>query len=134
MKYIDANIIVHNLIGDKRLGGAAKEYLKGISRGEVDACASVHVVTEVYAFLKGAGKSEREIGRILSDVLSYGINMLPLKPSVIVKVPECLVKGWKYGDTIHYLTMKDEGIEEIVSDDRFFDKLAGIKRIDLSVR
>ncbi len=112
------------------MGGAAKEYLKSISRGEADACASVHVATEVYAFLKGTGKGEREIGAILSSVLSYGIAWLPMKPSILAKIPERMVEGWKYGDAIHYLTMKEENIDEIVSDDKFFDKV-DVKRIDL---
>ncbi|MFQ6137010.1 MAG: type II toxin-antitoxin system VapC family toxin [Candidatus Hydrothermarchaeales archaeon] len=131
MNYVDANIIIHNLIGDRRVGKAAKEYLKSITRGEIDACTSVHTIAEVYAFLKGTGKSEREIGKILSKVLSYGIRLLPLKPSIVVSIPEGMEKGWKYGDTIHYLTMKEEGISKIVSDDKFFDKL-DVLRIDVT--
>lgn len=131
MKYVDANIVIHNLLGDERMGRACEEYLKRISRGEVEACTSVHTITEVYAFLKAALRSEQKIGSVLRDVFSYGIKLLPLKPEIIIMIPVYMGKGWKYGDAIHYLTMKEERIEEIVSDDRFFDGL-DVKRIDLT--
>jgi predicted nucleic acid-binding protein len=39
--------------------------------------------------------------------------------------------GWKIGDAIHLNTMKKNKIIEIVTDDRHFENVAGITRIDL---
>ncbi|MDP2845759.1 MAG: hypothetical protein Q8N79_06775 [Candidatus Methanoperedens sp.] len=34
MKYVDANIFIANLIGDSRLGEAAKKYLESVAEGK----------------------------------------------------------------------------------------------------
>ena len=40
-------------------------------------------------------------------------------------------KGWKMGDAIHLNTMLKNKISSIVTDDRHFDGVDGITRIDL---
>lgn len=130
--YVDTNIVIHNLIADARLGERAKQYLIKTSKGEQKAYSSVHLLTEVYAFLKGIDVTEQVIAKRLIQVLAYGIKLLPLTAEIIMDVPEYMEKGWKYGDTIHYLTMKQNEITKIVTDDRFYDRQKDIARIDLT--
>ena len=40
-------------------------------------------------------------------------------------------KGWKIGDAVHLNTMRKNKIDEIVTDDRHFDNVEGITRVDL---
>jgi len=130
--YADTNIVIHNLIADARLGERAKQYLIKTSKGEQRAYSSVHLLTEVYAFLKGVDLPEQVIADRLTQVLAYGIKLLPLTAEITIDVPEYMGKGWKYGDAIHYLTMKRNEITKIVTDDKFYDRQKDITRIDLT--
>ena len=132
INYVDTNIVIHNLIADPRLGERAKQHLIKTSKGEQRAYSSVHLLTEVYAFLKGVDLPEQVIAKRLTQVLAYGIKLLPLTAEIVIDVPEYMEKGWKYGDTIHYLTMKQNKITKIVTDDKFYDRQKDITRIDLT--
>ncbi len=131
MKYIDSNIFINNLIGDVRLGAAAQKYLESVANGREIASTSVHTMVEIYAFLKGKRLPEQEIANILSEIDQHGVILLPFEPNFLVDALPMVKNGWKIGDAIHLTTMKKNKIIEIVTDDRHFENVAGITRIDL---
>lgn len=131
MKYIDSNIFINNLIGDARLGDAAEKYLESVANGREIASTSVHTMVEIYAFLKSKRLSEQEIANILSEIDQHGVILLPFEPDFLVDALPMVKNGWKIGDAIHLNTMKKNKIIEIVTDDRHFENVAGITRIDL---
>lgn len=131
MKYIDSNIFINNLIGDARLGDAAEKYLESVANGREIASTSVHTMVEIYAFLKSKRLSEQKIADILSEVEQHGVILLPFEPDFLVDALPMVKNGWKIGDAIHLNTMKKNKIIEIVTDDRHFENVAGITRIDL---
>ncbi|MCL7410448.1 MAG: type II toxin-antitoxin system VapC family toxin [Methanosarcinaceae archaeon] len=131
MKYIDTNIFINNLIGDARLGDAAEKYLESVANGREIASTSVHTMVEIYAFLKSKRLSEQKIADILSEVEQHGVILLPFEPDFLVDALPMVENGWKIGDAIHLNTMKKNKIIEIVTDDRHFENVAGITRIDL---
>jgi len=131
MKYIDSNIFINNLIGDIRLGDAAQKYLESVANGREIASTSVHTMVEIYAFLKSKRLSEQKIADILSEIDQHGVILLPFKPDFLVDALPMVKNGWKIGDAIHLNTMRKNKIIEIVTDDRHFENVAGITRIDL---
>ena len=131
MRYVDTNIFISNIIGDNRLGKAAQKYLEDAASGKETTATSVHTMIEIYAFLKGKKLSEQKISEILIAVGQHGVTLLPFEPEFLKEALSMVKKNWKLGDAIHYVTMKKNGIEEIVSDDRHFDNVEGIKRIDI---
>ncbi len=131
MKYVDANIFIANLIGDSRLGEAAKKYLESVAEGKEAAATSVHTMIEIYAFLKGKKLSEQKIAGILKDINQHGVALLQFEPDIFLEALPIVNKGWKLGDALHYLTMVKHNIGEIVTDDGHFDNVEGITRIDL---
>src|SRR3989304_2969704 len=131
MRYVDANIFIANLIGDNRLGEAAKKYLESVAAGKEAASTSVHTMIEIYAFLKGKKLSEQKIAGILKDINQHGVALLPFEPEIFLEALPMVNRGWKLGDSIHYVTMWKNDIREIVTDDGHFDNLKGIERIDL---
>lgn len=131
MKYIDSNIFINNLIGDARLGDAAEKYLESIANGREIASTSVHTMVEIYAFLKSKRLPEQKIADILSEIDQHGVILLPFEPDFLVDALPMVKNGWKIGDAIHLNTMKKNKIIEIVTDDRHFENVAGITRIDL---
>jgi len=131
MRYVDANIFIANLIEDNRLGEAAKKYLEAVASGEEAAATSVHTMIEIYAFLKGKKLSEQKIAEILKDIIQHGVALLPFEPQIFIEALPMVNKGWKLGDSIHYVTMVKHDIKEIITDDGQFDNVNGITRIDL---
>ena len=131
MKYIDSNIFINNLIGDVRLGAAAQKYLESVANGREIASTSVHTMVEIYAFLKSKRLSEQKIADILNEINQHGVILLPFEPDFLVDALPMVKNGWKIGDAIHLNTMKKNNIIEIVTDDRHFENVAGITRIDL---
>ena len=131
MKYIDSNIFINNLIGDARLGDAAEKYLESVANGREIASTSVHTMVEIYAFLKSKRLSEQKIADILSEIEKHGAILLPFEPDFLVDALPMVKNGWKIGDSIHLNTMKKNKIIEIVTDDRHFENVKGITRIDL---
>ncbi len=131
MRYVDSNIFIRNLIGDKRLGKAAEKYLEAAASGKESAATSVHTMIEIYAFLKGKKLTEHKISEILTSINQHGVTMLPFEPEIMKEALSMVKKNWKLGDAIHYVTMKKNGIEEIVTDDSHFDNVEGIKRRDI---
>lgn len=131
MKYVDANIFISNLIGDKRLGDAAQLYLEDVACGKETAATSVHTMIEIYAFLKGKKLPEQKIAGILKDISMHGVMLLPFNPEIFMEALPMTKKGWKLGDAIHYVTMVKNNLNAIVSDDAHFENINGIKRIDL---
>ncbi|GFO97982.1 hypothetical protein ig2599ANME_2193 [groundwater metagenome] len=133
MIYVDANIFIANLIGDNRLGEAAKKYLESVAAGKEAASTSVHTMIEIYAFLKGKKLSEQKIAGILKDINQHGVALLPFEPEIFLEALPMVNRGWKLGDAIHYVTMGKHDIREIVTDDGHFDNVEGITRIDILI-
>lgn len=131
MRYVDANIFIANLIGDNRLGEAAQNYLEAVAVGKEAAATSVHTLIEIYAFLKGKKLSEQKISGILKNVSLHGVALLPFEPEIFMEALTMVNKGWKLGDSIHYVTMVKNDMNEIVTDDAHFDNTKGVERIDL---
>ena len=130
-RYIDSNIFIHNLIGDSRLGDVSERYLEDVAKGKEIAATSVHTMIEIYAFLKGKRLSEQKISTILSEINRHGVILRSFEPEFLVEALPMVKRVWKFGDAIHLNTMRKNGINEIVTDDRHFDGVEGILRIDL---
>jgi len=131
MRYVDANIFISNLIGDNRVGEASRKYLEKVAEGKEPAVTSVHTMIEIYAFLKGKKLSEQKIAKILEEISKHGVTILQFEGIFLHDALLMVHQGWKLGDAIHYVTMAKHNLKEIVTDDKHFDDLEGIKRIDI---
>ena len=131
MKYVDSNIFIHNLIGDSRMGNVCEKFLQDVATGKEIAATSVHTMVEIYAFLKSKRLSEQEISSIIRQINEHGVILLPFEPEFLLEALPMVKNGWKMGDAIHLNTMIKNRISNIVTDDRHFDNLQDIARIDL---
>ncbi len=131
MKYVDSNIFIHNLIGDNRMGDVAERFLQDVAKGREIGVTSVHTMVEIYAFLKSKRLSEQKISDIIRQINEHGVILLPFEPEFLVEALPMVKKGWKMGDAIHLNTMLKNKISIIVTDDRHFEGVDGITRIDL---
>jgi len=131
--YVDSNIIIFHLISDRKFGRLAKSFLKKVGKGEIRAFSSIYTLVEIYATLKHAFRiGEKRIGEVLEAVTLFGIEFLELDLGVIRDAIEIMKRNeMKFGDAIHIATMKRNGISVILSHDKDFDKVKGVKRVTL---
>jgi predicted nucleic acid-binding protein len=88
------------------------------------------VVDEVLYISRKYGVSyETTLDFLKNTVLPYA-EVLPVEEEDLKPVEKYLLKyGLKPSDAIHLATMEKAGISNIVSEDREFDRVKGIKRI-----
>jgi predicted nucleic acid-binding protein len=132
MYYIDSNIIIFHFVKDRVMGRKCKRLLERVSSGEIEVVSSVHLLNEVYATIRMVTGNENKAMKLALKTLEFGIKFHDLSLETFADVLEVSKKfRLKWGDCIHYLTMKRLNVKRIISDDTDFDRTEGIERIDL---
>ena len=130
--YIDSNIFIFAATDKKKLGQNCRKVIGLINEQKITCAASFLVIDEVMWILK------KNIGRdsaikITKAMLSMPIKWVEVDKSVIVKMTDIFEKTTlDPRDAIHIASMKELGLSFIVSEDNDFDKVDGIKRVNVS--
>jgi predicted nucleic-acid-binding protein len=130
-KFLDTNILIRYFTkDDEEKAYNVLELLKKIERNEEKATTSPLVIFEVIFTLQSYYKVPREeIKDLLLPILNLRGLKLPFK-SIFEKALEMYPQvNISFADIFNYCFMVEEGIKEIYSYDRDFDKLEGISRI-----
>ncbi len=134
--YLDANVVVYSVTTDPRYSAACRAWLKRIESEEIVAEASVLVLVESLHALKSLNRIHAKEKRPLIDirgsinaVLTLPIRWLELTPSVVGRAAE-VDPPVTAGDAVHIASMEFHGIQEILTADTKFDRVAGIRRRD----
>jgi len=126
--YIDANVFVQGIIrGHKK----SKEVIMRIAKKEFVGVTSVLSWDEmVFCVGKFLGKDVANIEGAKFFTLPNFI-FIDAKKEIIVKAQKlCEIYDIKPRDAIHCATALHLGIKEIISEDKDFDKVKELKRID----
>ena len=129
--YLDANFFILLHFDYKDKGEKSRQILEQIIKGK-SAVTSVLTLDEVmWVIVKN--KQEKELRNIIEEI--YSIKNLIIKDvsnSIPLKALDIMEENkLKPRDAFHIAIMKELGINTIVSDDKDFDKIQGIKRIKL---
>jgi len=126
--FIDSNIFMHAISLQGREGERCRDFIKKIARGEQNSTTSVRVLDEVaWLILRGSGL-EDAIATWERIISTPNLKILDINQSVARLVPALLRQGLDPRDAIHAATMKAHGIETILSYDKHFDSVKGIRR------
>jgi hypothetical protein len=128
--YIDSNIFFYAKIMDKRYGKACAKIISDVAKDEIDGIASVLMLLEVANALRKYGLVG-EIKNEIDAIYSLRMKIVPVDDIIIRLASEIYdeVKISPY-DCAHVATMRKFGVKEIISADKDFDKISGIKRIE----
>ncbi|MEE9151154.1 MAG: type II toxin-antitoxin system VapC family toxin [Thermoplasmata archaeon] len=130
--YFDSNIFIFAAIDKGKLGKKCREIMKLIDKQKISAAASYIVIDEVLWVLK------RKIGKddaikIAQTMLSMPVKWIRMDESILLETLEIFERTTlDPRDSIHISSMKNVGLTTIVSEDRDFDKVEGIERINAS--
>ncbi len=130
--YLDSNIFIFAAINPGKLGKNCREIMKLIDKQKISVATSCIVIDEVLWVLKRNIGKEDAI-KIAKTILSMPIKWIRLDEAILLETFE-IFEGTKLDprDSIHISSMKNIGLTTIVSEDKDFDKVEGIERINAS--
>ncbi len=127
-----ANFFVFALLDNTRRGEKARAMQERIIGGEHAVTSSLTLDELLWVLVKNNRKG------LIEDAIDdiYSMPNLTIA-SVSASAPKNAVKyikghNLKPRDAIHLAVMEELGVKDIVSDDADFDRVKGIKRIDIS--
>jgi predicted nucleic acid-binding protein len=131
--FLDTNLLLRHLLGDDPdLSPKATAYLARIQEGEIQVLTADTVVFETVFTL------QRQYRRAKSDIRTAVLELLEL-PGIILpgkrrfrRVFDLYVdSNLPFADAYHAVLMEQLGITEVASFDRDFDRVPGIRRVEL---
>lgn len=131
--FVDTAVPMYAAGGRQPLRSPSLRILKLIKQGELDGVTSTEVVREIAHRFMSVRRPD--IARQLAtDVLDLFAPVLPVTHALMRRVPDlvALDPSLASRDLVHVATCLHEGITEIVSPDRGFDLVVGLRRIDPS--
>lgn len=129
--FVDTSVIMYAAGSDHPLRAPCRRVLEQVADGELDAVISAEVVQEIiHRFV--AVRRQALGAAIAVDAMDLFAPVLPITHATVRRIPELLVRhpGLAARDLLHVATCQQEGIEVIISTDRGFDAVPGIRRID----
>lgn len=131
--YLDANIFIFASIGEQNIRSATRKIIEQIVSGKIFAITSCLTIDEVVWVVQ----KERPI----EIAIEIGERIFLIPNLEIVEVNSEIIKEalkimkelkLKPRDAIHAATMAQYGINTIISEDPHFEKINGVKRLDLN--
>lgn len=130
MRFIDANVFIYILIKSPRESfETSLRILKRIEEGE-EAITSTAILQEVIDWLE-YNRRRQEIKIFLTAVNSY-VSLRKATPSwedMLSALDYMEAEDIDYVDALTLHTMKKNGLDEIYSNDRDFDRVTWVKRL-----
>ena len=125
--FIDANVLVYSA-GESEYRDACLDILTAVTDELVDGRASTAVLEEVWhAEISGRGGPIGGLAQHAYDVLTP---LLPVTDEIFRRALGVDAPGLGANDRIHVATCLANGIDVILSADRGFDAVKGIRRVD----
>jgi putative PIN family toxin of toxin-antitoxin system len=130
MKYLDTNVFIHPILGKDSIADYYRKLIYDVASGKIQACTSVLTWDEVvHVLIKKMGK---DFALMQSEKFLKLPNLyfIETTPQIIFKAHR-LMKIYDINprDAIHLATALSCKSEEIISEDKIFDKIKEIKRI-----
>ena len=132
MIYIDSNIFVYAVLDQEQKGISARKLLQQVQDGKQKAATCALTLNETMWVIRKQRSVEDSI--LASEaLLTLNLTFLPVnKDTLLETVHLTKTSNLKPNDATHLASMKLAGITTLISEDKDFDTIKDIKRIDLS--
>lgn len=127
--FLDSTVLLHAVGGDDPARAPSRAVLALASRGEVLVHASVEMVQEVVHHRLRRGTAEEAVA--LATDAAGGFVLHPFDEAVQRRALALVRTGAVRGrDAVHAATALEAGFDAIVTTDKDFDHVPGLRRID----
>ena len=129
--FVDTAVLMYAVGGEHPLREPCRRILRRMGDGELDATTSVEVVQEIlHRFL--ALRRASQGAEIATDALDLFAPVLPVTHAVMRRMSALVARypALTARDLVHVATCEHEGIRDIISPDRGFDEVSGLRRLD----
>ncbi len=132
MIFIDSNVVMYAAGHDHPLKQPALSIIAKIETGELEAVSSVEVLQEILYRYWSIGKLVKGC-QVFTCFESLIPRILPVNREDLLLAKDYLINHSKINprDALHAAVMKNNKIKTIISADKDFDLIPGIKRKDL---
>lgn len=129
--FIDTAVVMYAAGGEHPLRVPCQRLLEQVADGRFEAVTSVEVIQEILHRFTAIRRAATGAA-IARDALDLFAPVLPVTHAVMRRMPELVEAHPTLAarDLVHVATCLQEGIRDIVSPDRGFDTVPGIRRLD----
>jgi predicted nucleic acid-binding protein len=129
--FIDTAIFMYAAGSDHPLRSPCQSVLGRVVRGELVGATSAEVIQELVHRYLSIRRTDMAVS-VAREVLGSFAPVLPVDHAIVARLPELVSRypGLTTRDLVHVATCIEEGIAEIVTPDRGFDRVREIRRID----
>ena len=133
MNFIDSNVIMYAAGREHPLKKPSLRILERIQSNQLEAVSSVEVLQEILYRYWSIGVLTKGL-QVFADFESLIPTFLGIKPADLLLARDLLSRHSKINprDALHAAVMKNNKIVTIISADRDFDGIPGVKRKDPS--
>ena len=129
--FIDTSVIMYAAGGSHPMQAPCQTILDRVFDRSLDAVTSVEVVQEILHRYISLRRSDEGVA-LSSRTMDLFAPVLPITHAVLRRVPDLADRypELQARDLVHVATCLHEGLDEIISSDRGFDHVAGLRRVD----
>lgn len=128
--YLDSNVFFYAKIMDRVFGKSCSTVLRRVVSNELEASTSVLVPIEVANALRKYGLT-KEVADEVRAIFSLGIEIYSIDAADAREAAEIYSESnISPYDCLHAAIMRKNGLKEIISADKDFDRLTWLKRLD----
>jgi uncharacterized protein len=129
--FIDTAVFMYAAGSDHPLRASCRTALARAVRGEIAATTSAEVIQELVHRYLSIRRVDAAVD-VAREVLGSFGPVLPVDHATVSRLPDLVARypGLATRDLVHVATCLEEGITEILTPDRGFDRIREVRRID----
>ncbi len=131
LKLIDTNILMYSVGGDHSYKQPSIRLLAKQQTGEIEANINTEVLQEILHFYRRRNRMPEGL-RLFDDLIVKFPDPYPMLSSTALLARQILSQTplLQARDAVHAATVFEHSLEGIISADRAFDQVIGLKRFD----
>ncbi len=128
--YIDSNVFFYARIMDRSYGRSCANVVRRVASKQLDASTSVLVPIEVANAMSKYGLA-KDVPTEIHAIVSLGLEIYPIEAADASEAAEFFREtGVSPYDCLHASVIRKNGLKDIVSADKDFDKFQWLRRTD----
>lgn len=129
-RFVDTNIIIYAAGGEHPLKASCVAVLRWVAQGTWEGVTSAEVLQELLYLMDR--RNQRDVGIAMAREVLAIMTVLPVTAADVQQAMTFMegVPALMPYDALHAAVMQGAGITEIISADKHFDAVPGIRRLD----